>query len=149
MAASAWTFYDSFRRYMADGQIDLDADEFLMGLFQSTSNADTITLSVIGSLTNEVANGSGYLTGGKTLTGITWSAGAAESVLRFDVTNPIWTATGGNIANIRYAVIYRNGASAGIDKMVCKAALTTAQFTLNSGNTLTVTINSSGVFELS
>lgn len=150
MAASAWAFYNSFKRYLGDGTIDLDNDTFVMGLYQSTSNAATATLSVTGSLTNEVSSGNGYASGGKTLTGVTWSTGASASEMRFDATATIWSASGGNIANIRYAVIYDNttGASAGNRKLVAYSALSTAQFTVTDGNTLTVTPSANGIFEL-
>lgn len=150
MAASAWVLYNTFKRYMADGTIDLDADVFVLGLYTSASNAATATLSTRGSLTNEVANGNGYVTGGKTLTGVTWSVGASASEMRFDCTATIWSASGGTIANIRYAVIYDNttGTSAGNRKVVGYSALSTAQFSVTTGNTLTVTPSANGIFEL-
>lgn len=150
MAASAWVIYNTFKRYMADGTCDLDGDTFRMGLFTSASNAATAALSVLGSVTNEVANGNGYATGGTTLAGVTWSTGASAGEMRFDATATIWSASGGNIANIRYAVIYdeTTGTSAGNRKIVSYSALSTAQFTVTDGNTLTITPSANGVFEL-
>jgi hypothetical protein len=150
MAASAWVIYNSFKRYMADGTMDLDGDTFRMGLYTSASNAATATISIRSSITNEVANGNGYVTGGKTLAGRTWSTGASASEMRFDATATIWSASGGNIANIRYAVIYdeSTGTSAGDRKVVCYSALSTAQFTVTDGNTLTITPSANGIFEL-
>lgn len=155
MVASSWQFYNSFRRYMSTTQsagvgIDLSADEFLMALYTSAAAAtiDDVEISVLGSLTGQVANGNGYLTGGKTLAGVTWSTGATTATMRFDVTSPIWTAGGGDVADIKYAVIYRNGASAGLDKVIVHSRLTADQFTVSNGNTLTITVAATGVFEL-
>jgi len=150
MAASAWVIYNTFKRYMADGTMDLDGDTFRMGLYTSASNAATATLSIRSEVTNEVANGNGYVTGGKTLAGVTWSTGASAGEMRFDATATIWSASGGNIANIRYAVLYdeTTGASAGGRKLVAYSALSTAQFTVTDGNTLTITPSANGVFEL-
>lgn len=150
MAASAWVIYNTFKRYMGDGTCKLGTDVFRMALFTSASNAATATLSVLGSVTNEVANANKYLTGGKTLAGNTWSTGASAGEMRFDATATIWSASGGNIANIRYAVIYdeSTGVSAGLRKLVAQSALSTAQFTVTAGNTLTVTPSANGVFEL-
>jgi len=150
MAASAWVIYNTFKRYMADGTCDLDADVFRMGLYTSASNAATASLSIRSEVTNEVANGNGYATGGKTLAGVTWSTGASAGEMRFDATATIWSASGGNIADIRYAVLYdeSTGTSAGNRKLVANSALSTAQFTVTDGNTLTITPSANGIFEL-
>lgn len=150
MAASAWVIYNTFKRYMADGTVDLDADTFRLGLYTSASNAATAALSVRGSITNEVASANGYALGGKTLSGVTWSTGASAGEMRFDGTATIWSASGGTIPNIRYAVIYdeTTGTSAANRKLMAYSALSAAQFTVTDGNTLTVTPSANGVFEL-
>ena len=151
MAASAWTFFDSFKQKLGDGTIDLDTDVFKIGLYQSSSNITLATLSIRSSVTNEVASAGNYVLGGRTVSAVTWGAGASAGVRRFDATAKIFTASGANIANIRFALIYDNtaGTSAGDRPVVCKAALTTAQFTLADGNTLTITPNNpNGIFEL-
>jgi len=150
MAASPWSIYNTFKRYMGDGTCDLDADTFRMALFTSASNAATATLSTLGSVTNQVSAANGYLTGGKTLTGVTWSTGASAGEMRFDGTATIWSASGGNIVNIRYVVLYdeSTGTSAGNRKLVANSALSTGQFTVTAGNTLTVTPSANGIFEL-
>lgn len=144
MAASAWTFYNSFRERMADGSIDLDGDTFGIALFTSASNAATATLSAYGSVTNEVAEGNGYSSSGTALQSVTWASGASDGARRFDAADVIWTASGGSIANVRYAVIYSRTGS----ELVCQSALSTAQFTITDTNTLTVTMAATGIFEL-
>jgi hypothetical protein len=47
-----------------------------------------------------------------------------------------------------YAVIYSQGASAGTGIPVCFAALSTAEFNVTTGNTLTVQLAATGVFTL-
>ena len=148
MAAGTWTIYNSAKEYMLDGTIDLDGDTFSMSLCTSASNAATATLSVLGSVTNEIADGNGYSTSGQDLSAVTWATGASAGEMRFDATANLWTASGGTIANVRYAVIHVNGASAGAHKLICYAALSTAQFTVGSGDTLTVTPSANGIFEL-
>lgn len=60
MAADAWSLYDSFREFIADGIIDMDDDEFYMALFLSTSNCNSDSVGdEYGDLTNEHANGNG------------------------------------------------------------------------------------------
>ena len=150
MAAGAWAIYNKFKEYVADGTLDLDNDVFKLALFTSASNAATTTLSVLGSVTNEVASGNGYLTGGKSLAGITWAAGASASEMRLDATATIWSASGGSIANAKHAVLYdfTSGASAGARKLVATSQLSTSQFSITAGNTLTITPSANGIFEL-
>jgi len=146
MAATAWSFYNSFREYLGNGQFDLDGTSvgFYMALHTSaaSANVNTNTLSTQSSLANEVASGNGYTTGGASVTARTWASVATDKY-RFDSTACVWTATGGTIANIKYAVIYQAGG-----KLVCFSRLTTSQFTLAQDNTLTVTPSASGIFEL-
>lgn len=148
MAAGAWTFYNVAKKHLMDGLIDLDTDTFQMGLYTSASNAATLTLSKLSSLTNEVSEANGYLSSGKSITAVTWGAGASASEMRFDSTAVVWTATSGDIANVKYAVIWKVGASGGARKLLCYSQLSTAQFTVTSGNTLTITPSANGYFEL-
>ena len=146
MAATAWTFYNSFIEYLGNGQFDLDGTStgFYMALHTSaaSANANNVALSTQASLGNEVANGNGYATGGASVTSRTW-ASVATNKYRFDSTAVTWTATGGTIPNIKYAVVYQAGG-----KLVCFSKLTTSQFTLAQDNTLTVTPSATGIFEL-
>ncbi len=146
MAATAWTFYNSFREYLGNGQFDLDGTGtgFYMALHTSaaSANANNVALSTQASLGNEVANGNGYATGDASVTSRTW-ASVATNKYRFDSTAVTWTATGGTIPNIKYAVVYQAGG-----KLVCFSKLTTSQFTLAQDNTLTVTPSATGIFEL-
>ena len=147
MAASAWSFYNSFREYIGNGQFDLDGTgvNFYMALHTSaaSANATNAVLSTQASIANEVANANGYATGGLSVSARTWAAGASAGVFRFDSTAVVWTATGGDISNVKYAIIYQSGG-----KLVCYSKLTTSQFTLSQDNTLTVTPSSNGIFEL-
>ena len=150
MAAGAWVIYNKFKEYMADGTLDLDNDAFGLALFTSASNAATATLSLRSQVTNEIAAQGGYAAGGRTLSAVTWATGASAGEMRFDCTAKIFTASGANLSIIRYAVIYdiTSGASAGAQKLVCYSALSTAQFSVTDGNTLTITPSANGIFEL-
>jgi hypothetical protein len=65
----------------------------------------------------------------------------------FDAADVVWTGTGGSIANIKLAVISNvSGGASG--KLLCRSLLTSSQFTLASGNTLTLAMNASGILTL-
>lgn len=140
MAAGTWTFTNAGRKYLLDGTFDLDSDTFKMALFQSTSNIGASSTTYAG-LTNEVANGNGYTTGGKSLS-MTVSGTTTVTV---DCDDQTWTASGGSLT-ARFAVIYEVGGN-----VLCYCLLdsTPADVTATDGNTLTVQINASGIFTLS
>ena len=152
MAAGKWKLYDLAKKYLADGTHDLDdTTNWKMALLLSTSNANTLSVgtAVYGDLTNEVANANGYTTGGVTIAGETWTNSAGT--ITFDCNDAVWTASGGSIT-ARFAVIYRNATVNSIVKpllCVCLLDVTPADVTATTGNTLTVSINASGVFTLS
>ena len=148
MAADAWKMYQSARERLADGTYDLDTDSFKMALFLSTSDAATLTAGTndnLADLTNEHANGNGYTTGGVALTNVVWTR--SSNTVTFDCDNAVWTASGGSIT-CRFAVIYDDTHAS--DGLLCMTTLdnTPADVTVTDGNTLTVAINASGVFDL-
>lgn len=151
MAAGKWKIYDKAKLYLGDGTFDLDdAANWKMALFLSTSNANTLDggIDVYGDLNNEHSQANGYLTGGKDLA-VTWLENAGT--VTFDCDNPVWSASGGPIT-ARYAVIYKNATVNSIVKpLLCVCLLDTApaDVTATSGNTLTISISTSGVFTLS
>lgn len=150
MAAQAWKFYNRAKFSIGAGVIDLNTTTFDMHLYQSASDFATATQSTKSQLSSEVASGNGYTQSGKAMT-VTWTQGASASEFRFDMNDLVWTGTGGSIANIKAAVIVaRTGASGkdGANKLVCYASLSSGQFTVTSGNTLTLGTPANGIFEL-
>jgi hypothetical protein len=151
-AAGKWKVYEDAKKYLADGTFDLDdTTNWKMALFLSTSNANTLggTNDIYGDLTNEHANANGYTTGGVAITGVTWVE--ASGTVTFDCDNAVWTAAGGSIV-ARFAVIYKNATVNTIVKpLLCVCLLDTApaDVTATDTNTLTVSINAGGVFQLS
>lgn len=143
MAAGAWTLYNSGKEHIGDATIDLDTDNFRMSLYTSASNAATATLSSLGSLTNQVAEANGYSSSGQALSSVTWQSGASATEIRWDVGDVVWTAGGGAISAVKFAVIWASGGN-----LLCYSQLSTAQFSISDGNTLTITISANGVFEL-
>lgn len=148
MAAQAWKVYNLAKKKIGNGSLNLASTAFRMTLHTSASNAATLTLGVYGSLTGEVSEANGYSSSGKALTGEVWTVGASAKQYKFDVDDVVWTGTGGAISNIKFAVIWLSGASAGGRHLLATASLTSSQFNLSSGNTLTLQINSAGVFTL-
>lgn len=141
MAAGAWTFTNAGRTSLLNGDFDLNSDTMKIALFLSTSNIGSGSTTYAG-LTNEHSNANGYTTGGNAVTGSL----SGTTTVTFDVTDPTaWTASGGSIT-ARFAVLYE---VSGNVIAYCLLDSTPADVTATAGNTLTLTINASGVFTLS
>lgn len=146
MAAQAWKVYTNAKKKLMGTAINLPG-AMRIALFQSASDFATAATSLLGEISGQVASGNGYSSSGKSLSGEAWTISGSN--VKFDVTDPVWTATGGTIPNIKAAVIFTSSDSAGGCHVLCYASLTSGQFTLASGNTLTIQMASTGVFVLS
>lgn len=137
MAASAWRVYNEAKQKMLNGGIDLDAATLRMRLYKSTSNASTFTLSTAASITNQVTTN---VKGGgtKSLTA-SMVVGANASTYKFTFANVVFSTSGGDITSIMYAVIYVSGGA-----VITWSKLSTAAFSVTSGNTLTIAANATG-----
>lgn len=140
MAASAFQLYNEAKKYLLTADIDLNAALLKAQLHKSTSNASTFTLSTLASVSVPVTGG-GYAA--KTLGSIAVTAGASAKQIKFDAADLVWTASGSAIVSIMYLVLGVEGG-----KALCWSKLTTAVFTLSTGNTLTVAFNAAGIFTL-
>lgn len=150
MAVGKWKSYDFADKYFLDGTHDLDTNALKLALFQSTSNANTLSVGtgVYGDLTNEVANANGYTTGGASLSGLSVTRSGSTGI--FTATLPTFTASGGNIV-FRFGVIYVNATVNSIVKpliAICLADTTPADTTILNGNSLQWVANASGVLVL-
>jgi hypothetical protein len=139
MAAGAWTLTNNAKDKLSEGRF-LAADTYKIALFLSTSNIGASSTTYAG-VTNEHAGANGYTTGGNAVT----LSKSGTSTITFDATDPaVWTASGGSIV-ARFAVLYE---VSGDVLCYCLLDTTPADVTVTTGNTLTLTINASGVFTL-
>lgn len=145
MAATAWALWNKAKKNIGNGTIQLGVNVLKMQLHTSAAVGFTTnsTISTAASVTGEVAAGNGYATGGQTLASVVWTTGASAGQYKLAAANPVWTATGGAINSIKYALI-KNSAG----KAICWSKLTTAQFNLTINNTLTVQFAAAGIFTL-
>lgn len=114
------------------------------------STNETTGHSVLADITNEIANGNGYTTGGFTLASLV--ATAITGGFKFASGNASWTASGGNIPAWRYGILYVSGTLWGQtspllgyflgDSTPADIAATT------TGNTLTINCPANGWFDI-
>jgi len=141
MAAGNWTFTNGARTDMLNGAQDFDTSTYLVALFLSTSNL-AATSTTYAALTNEVANAFGYTTGGISLGPLTLAGTTTVTV--DDPADMVWTASGGSIT-AKWGVLYKSAGN-----VVCYFTLDSggADVSATSGNTLTISLNASGIFTL-
>ena len=151
MAATAWQLYNKAKHSIGNGTITLGAGVFKMLLARTSSNCTTFTLSTYASITSEISATGGYTSGGKNLIPATayWTSGTSAKQMKFTMSTVglAFTASGASLTNIRFAIL-RNSTGAGAGKLLCFCALSSAQFTVTSPNTLTVLPAATGIFTL-
>ena len=104
MAFDQWKVTSAARARLVTGQFDLDSDAWMVALFQSTSNLGAASTSYA-SVTDEVAAGNGYATGG---VAVTFTITGTDLVSVAFTVNPVWTVvTSSLVAN--KAAIYEVG----------------------------------------
>ena len=148
MAADAWVVHDKIKEYIGNKVVDFDNDSFIIILCLSTSNIATTSVDAYATVTNEVATANGYTQGTKSLASPTWTESAGT--VTFDAADVVWTASGGSIT-ARFAAIYDDTVASPVaDPVVCHSLLdnSPADVTATDGNTLTISMNASGIFTL-
>jgi hypothetical protein len=125
------------------------AANFRLLLLTSTFAPNDATNEVLADLTNEVANGNGYVTGGNALANVVLNQTAG--VVKFTSDPVIWTASGGSIPAWRYGYFYYLGTLNGKVNPLLGHFLgdnTPADIpATTNGNTLTVTPNAAGIVQ--
>ena len=145
MAASAFTLYNSAKKFIGGGTLVLGTAAIRVKLCTSASNASTFTLSTFASISNEISARGGYVAGGRSLQSQVWTVGASAKSYKYDAADLVFTASGSALNNVKFAVLGVGGAGG---KALCWSRLSTSQFTVTSPNTLTIQFNSLGILTL-
>lgn len=97
---------NNFVHLLAKKEIDFDADTFKVALMASGFVFNKATHDEYSDIsTYELANGSGYTTGGATLGGVSVSRDDVNNLCSITWTNPSWTANGASLTTPG-AIIY-------------------------------------------
>lgn len=104
------TLYNSFKKYILDGTIDLDTDTIKVALVTSDYTPDAahdVLADVMASPDPEVeaiaSPSNGYTDGGEALTGQAVTHTDSPSVATFDADDLVWSAL---TATFRYGIVY-------------------------------------------
>lgn len=103
----AGTLANNFRVLLAQGSVDFDGNTFKAIAMNEGFVFNRATHDLYADVsTYEQANGSGYTTGGATLSGVAVAQNDTDN--RADITwnNITWTATGGDVGPLAGVIIY-------------------------------------------
>ena len=143
----AWIFFNDAVRRTGLGQFDLSSADasWKVSLHGITASANLATdVSAFSDIGSEITTG-GYPAGGIPLSGVTWASISAGE-FRFDMDNPVFTASGEAMTGIAHVVIRASVTNSTDGYPLCYARLETSNFSVSDGNTLTVNINVNGAF---
>ena len=140
MAASKFRVYPSAKKYLLTGQIDLDTSAMRWKICAASKAAavSANARSTFASLTHVTA---WVGTDIRTLSGIAVTVSGGSNTIRVSAAARIWTASAN--LSVQYAVF---GVSGG--KALGWVKLSSAAITVTAGNTLTITPNTAGLFNL-
>jgi len=135
--------YNSFKKDLLDGNIDLSADTIKVMLTTSsyTPNIDSHTKR--SDVTNEVS-GTGYTSGGATLANKSLTQDNTNDKAVFDADDVSWASS---TITARYGVIYKSrGGASSADELI--GYIDFGSNITSSSTTLTIAWNSSGILSL-
>ena len=144
MARNDWVTFEEFSLDLADGEHDLGADTFKVGLLDDTT-APTAADGTPrwGDYSANEVSGTGYTAGGATLSGT--AVAEVGGVTTFDDTgNVTWSQNGAGPTDIYWAVLYNDSAAA--DQAVGFLDMGGA-VSLQDGD-VTITWNASGILTI-
>jgi len=136
--------YNSFKRDIANGSIDLDTDTIKVMLVTSSYSPDIDAHTKRSDITNEVS-GTGYSSGGSALANKTVTADNTNDRGKFDADDLSWsTAT----ITARGAVLYKSrGGASSADELICYVDFG-SDITATAG-TFLITWHANGILTLS
>lgn len=136
--------YNSFKRDIANGAIDLDTDTIKVMLVTSSYTPDQDLHTKRSDITNEVS-GTGYTAGGSALSGASVTADNTNNRGVFDASDLTWSTS---TITARGAVLYKSrGGLASADELIAYIDFG-ADKTSTAGN-FTIQWNASGILTLS
>jgi hypothetical protein len=151
MAAQPWTVFNAAKKNLGLGVVNLsgEASKHYVTLFrQSMSTLYDTTVSTLASLGAFTCAGS--LDSKASLAGVTWTGVASmnDPTKRWDANDVTFTASGATLSAVRYAVIWQSVDGGAGDRIIAYSSLSSSQFDVTTGNTLTIQMNASGIFTL-
>src|ERR1700712_569646 len=141
----ASALYNSFKKKIMDGSIDLDSDTIKVALCTSTYTPNIDSHAFFSDLTNEVSSaGTNYTAGGTALANKSVNQDNTNDLAYFDADDVSWPSS--TIPAARYAVIYKSTGTAGTSPLIGVIDLVTDRS--SNGDTLVISWDANGILKL-
>lgn len=134
--------YNSFKKKIMDGSIDLDTDTIKVALVTSSYTPNQDTHDFFDDVTNEVS-GTGYTAGGASLANKAVTADNTDNEGVFDADDVTWSTS---TITARGAVIYKSTGTASTSALICYLDFGSDK-TSTAGN-FTIAWNAEGILNL-
>lgn len=138
----ASVIYNSFKKKIMDGSIDLDTDTIKVALVTSSYTPDADAHDFFDDITNEVS-GTGYSAGGATLANKTVTADNTDDEGVFDADDTSWASS---TITARGAVLYKSTGVASTSPLICYIDF--GSNIVSTGGTFLITWSSEGILNL-
>lgn len=136
--------FNSFKRDIMNGSIDLDSDTIKVALVTSAYVPDQDNHTKKGDVSNEIT-GTGYTSGGKALSGKTVTADNTDNEGVFDALDTAWLSAS---FTARAAVLYKSrGGVASADELIAYIDFGSNKTSTSPGS-FVITWNSEGILNL-
>jgi hypothetical protein len=136
--------YNSFKRDIMNGSIDLDTDTINVMLVTSSYSPNIDTHAKRSDITNEVGNSGTYSAGGSALSSKTVTVDTTDDEGVFDAADISWTSA---TITARGAVLYKaRGGASSADELICYVDF--GSDVTSTAGTFTIAWNSEGIVNL-
>lgn len=139
----ATVIFNSFKKKIMDGSIDLDTDTIKVALTTSSYTPDQDAHDFFDDITNEIS-GTGYTTGGATLANKAVTADNTDNEGVFDADDVSWSSS--TITNARYAILYKSSGVSSSSPLI--AAIDFGSDQSSSAGTFTITWAAEGILNV-
>lgn len=134
--------YNSFKRDIMNGSIDLDTDTIKVALVTSTYTPDQDAHDNFDDVTNEVS-GTGYTAGGAALGSKVVSVDNTDNEGVFDAADATWSTS---TITARAAVLYKDTGTPSTSKLICYIDFASDQ--ISSAGDFVIAWNAEGILNL-
>lgn len=107
--------YNTAKKKLMDGSIDLDTDTIKIALVSSSYTADKDAHDFFDDVTNEIS-GTGYSAGGASLANKAVTVDNTNDRAYFDADDPSWGSS--TLSGVRAAVVYKSTGTAGTSPLI-------------------------------
>lgn len=139
----ASVIYNSFKKELMDGSIDLDTDTFYVMLVSNTYTPNIDSHTRRADVTSYEVSGTGYVAGGAKITGLTVTQDNSGDAGVWDGADVAWNSS---TITARGAIIYKSTGNAANDNLVCYFDFGSDQS--SSNGTFALAWSSSGIMKL-